>query len=255
MNAHPMTAKPEHIIGILGGMGPAATADFYTKLVALTRVATDQDHPKVVIWADPTIPDRTLALTEGGPDPTPWLLRGATILRRTGATMLAIPCNTAHAFLPAVSAQLGLPVVHMVDEVAKHIETALPHVRTVGVLATSGTLRARLYQRWLADAGITVVAPDQHMQSSHVMPAIRAVKAGRRDEKVAHQLTAAARHLFDRGAQVIVAGCTEIPLGLPLGQAPCPVIDPARVLAQALLDRVGQNTAHAAAGRPTAFAL
>lgn len=249
-----MTTDPDHVIGILGGMGPAATADFYTKLVALTSVATDQDHPKVVIWADPTIPDRTLALTEGGPDPTPWLLRGATILRRAGATLLAIPCNTAHAFLPAVSTQLGLPVVHMVDEVAKHLVTALPHVRAVGLLATTGTIRAQLYQQWLAQAGISVVTPDQHLQSTHVMPAIRAVKAGSRDEKVAEQLTTAARHLFERSAQVIVAGCTEIPLGLPLGQAPCPVIDPATVLAQALLDRVDQTNQHSR-GRQLADAL
>lgn len=247
-----MTMHPDQVIGILGGMGPAATADFYTKLVALTPVTSDQDHPKVVIWADPTIPDRTLALTEGGPDPTPWLLRGATILRRAGATVLAIPCNTAHAFLPAVSAQLGLPVVHLVDEVAKHIVTALPHVRTVGLLATSGTIRAQLYQQWLAGAGITVVTPDEDVQSSQVMPAIRAVKAGRRDEKVAQQLTTAAGHLFERGAQVIVAGCTEIPLGLPLGQSPCPVIDAATVLAQALLDRVDENDSHVGGGQLTA---
>jgi aspartate racemase len=250
-----MTTHPDPVIGILGGMGPAATADFYTKLVALTPVATDQDHPKVVIWADPTIPDRTLALTEGGPDPTPWLLHGATILRSAGATMLAIPCNTAHAFLPAVSSQLGLPVVHMVDEVAKHIVTARPQVRTVGLLATSGTIRAQLYQQWLGEAGISVVTPGEPVQSSHVMPAIRAVKAGRRDETVAQQLTTAARHLFERGAQVIVAGCTEIPLGLPLGQAPCPVIDPATVLAQALLDRVEPTEPRATDGHLTAVAV
>src|SRR3546814_6650974 len=85
------------VIGILGGIGPAATADFYSKLVALTPGSTDQEHPKVVIWADPTVPDRTLALTENGPDPTPWLIRGARVLRESGATTLAIPCNTARS--------------------------------------------------------------------------------------------------------------------------------------------------------------
>ena len=126
------------VIGILGGMGPAATADFYSKLVALTPGSTDQEHPKVVIWADPTVPDRTLALTENGPDPTPWLIRGARVLRESGATTLAIPCNTAHAFLPAISSQLGLPVVHMIDEVARHIRTLSPAVTSVGLLATHG---------------------------------------------------------------------------------------------------------------------
>jgi aspartate racemase len=238
-----MTSTADPVIGILGGMGPAATADFYTKLVSLTRAATDQDHPKVVIWADPTVPDRTLALTENGPDPTPWLLRGATILRSAGATMLAIPCNTAHAFLPAVSSQLGLPVVHMVDEVARHIVTAMPQVRTVGLLATSGTIGAGLYQQWLTPAGITVLSPDEQTQTGDVMPAIRAVKAGRRGDDVRQQLTRAGRHLLDRGAQVVVAGCTEVPLGLPPEHAPCPVIDPAAVLAHALLARVNDHLA------------
>jgi aspartate racemase len=235
------------VIGILGGMGPAATADFYSKLVALTPGVRDQDHPRVVIWADPTIPDRTLALTDDGPDPTPWLLRGAEILRTAGATMLAIPCNTAHAFLPAISARLGVPVVHMIDEVTKHIALAMPAVRTVGLLATSGTIGAGLYQRWFAATGAAVIAPDPQTQTTDVMPAIRALKAGWRDAEVAARLTRAARHLVDRGADVVVAGCTEIPLGLPLDHAPCPVIDPATVLAQALLNRVGSANARSIA--------
>ncbi|MFI9504757.1 aspartate/glutamate racemase family protein [Nocardia sp. NPDC052566] len=225
----------EHIIGILGGMGPAATADFYTKLVSLTPGSIDQEHPKVVIWADPTVPDRTLALTENGPDPTPWLLRGAEVLRAAGATLLAIPCNTAHAFLPPIASQLGMPLVHMIDQVARHISEMSPTVCTVGLLATSGTVRAQLYEQWLSRYGIDVLAPSPDVQSNHVMPAIRAVKGGDRGSGVTDRLAAAANHLVTRGAQLVVAGCTEIPLGLPAAAAPCPVIDPATVLVRALL--------------------
>lgn len=232
------TAAHGAVIGILGGMGPAATADFYTKLVALTPGATDQDHPKVVIWADPTIPDRSLALTGDGPDPTPWLLRGARILRAAGATMLAIPCNTAHAFLPAISSQIGLPVVHMIDEVARHIRGMSPKVASVGLLATSGTIRAQLYQQWLSGRGIDVVVPGPEAQLQLVMPAIRAIKSGVRGPAVSDKLAAAARLLVAGGAQVVVAGCTEIPLGLPGATAPCKVVDPAAVLALAVLERV-----------------
>jgi aspartate racemase len=225
----------QHIIGILGGMGPAATADFYTKLVSLTPGRTDQDHPKVVIWADPTVPDRTLALTEQGPDPTPWLLRGARVLREAGATLIAIPCNTAHAFLPPIASELGLPVVHMIDQVAQHIRDSYPEVTNVGLLATTGTVRAELYQHWLSGYGIEVLVPDPDVQSQLVMPAIRAVKGGDHGPAVTDKLVRAAEHLVDRGAQIVVAGCTEIPLGLPTQAAPCRLIDPATVLAGALL--------------------
>ncbi|MGW4848125.1 aspartate/glutamate racemase family protein [Nocardia brasiliensis] len=217
-------------------MGPAATADLYAKLIALTPGATDQEHPKVVIWADPTVPDRTLALTAGGPDPTPWLLRGAAVLRVAGATVLAIPCNTAHAFLPRIESQLGVPVVHMIDQVARHIHCSGPSVTRVGLLATTGTVRAGLYQRSLAEFGIEVVLPDGQVQDRQVMPGIRAVKASRAGQEVVDQLSAAARYLHHCGAQVLIAGCTEIPLVLPAGNVPCPIVDPAMVLAQTLLE-------------------
>lgn len=203
------------VIGILGGMGPAATADFYSKLVALTPGSTDQEHPKVVIWADPTVPDRTLALTENGPDPTPWLIRGARVLRESGATTLAIPCNTAHAFLPAISSQLGLPVVHMIDEVARHIRTLSPAVTSVGLLATTGTVRTGLYQQWLSEYSIDVLVPGPAIQDELVMPAIRAIKSGNVGDETTDKLVRAADLLVESGAQVVVAGCTEIPLGLP----------------------------------------
>ncbi|MEO7351404.1 MAG: amino acid racemase [Marmoricola sp.] len=228
------------MIGVLGGMGPAATADFYAKLVRLTPAASDQDHPKVVIWGDPTIPDRTLALQGQGPDPSLWLLRGASVLREAGATMLAIPCNTAHAFLPAISAQLGLPVVHMIEETGAYLHTRMPHIHSVGVLATTGTVQSSLYQDWLAGLGVNVIVPDPETQDSLVMPAIRELKAGRSGVEVTAALAAAA-HLVDAGAQVVIAGCTEVPLGLAQDQTPATLIDPTTVLAVALLRRAGHE--------------
>ncbi|TPQ18048.1 aspartate/glutamate racemase family protein [Streptomyces sporangiiformans] len=225
------------IIGILGGMGPAATADFYTKLVSLTPVRSDQDHLKTVIWSDPTVPDRTEALMGRGPDPTPWLLNGSRVLREAGATVIAIPCNTAHAFIPEIADRVGLPIVHMIGEVARHLTRLRPQVRVAGLLATTGTIRAGLYQDWLARAGIDLVLPDQAGQDDQVMPAIRAVKAGQRGTAVSGPLARAARQLVGNGAQAIIAGCTEIPLGLTPRLVPVPLVDPAAVLAGALVHR------------------
>ena len=225
------------VIGILGGMGPAATADFYAKLVSMTPGSTDQDHLKTVIWSDPTIPDRTEALIGDGPDPTPWLLNGGRVLREAGATVIAIPCNTAHAFVPRIRDHLGLPIVHMIDEVAGHLAASRPPVRTAGLLATTGTIRAGLYQEWLARVGIRLVLPDPASQNGEVMAAIRAVKAGERGPAAAAPLTRAAHRLIERGADAIIAGCTEIPLGLAPDAVPVALIDPAVVLARTLIRR------------------
>ncbi|GGW95466.1 aspartate/glutamate racemase family protein [Streptomyces lomondensis] len=230
----PTTAE---IIGILGGMGPAATADFYAKLVATTPGSSDQDHLRTVIWSDPTIPDRTAALLGDGPDPTPWLLDGSRVLREAGATVIAIPCNTAHAFVPRIADHVGLPIIHMIGEVARHLTTLSPRIHTAGLLATTGTVRAGLYQEWLDRFGIRLVLPGTVSQNHEVMTAIHAVKAGIRDDRTTALLSRAAQRLTERGAQAVIAGCTEIPLGLPGDAVGVPLIDPALVLAQALVRR------------------
>ncbi|MFE9643346.1 aspartate/glutamate racemase family protein [Streptomyces sp. NPDC006365] len=232
-----MTVPTTEIIGILGGMGPAATADFYAKLVATTPGSSDQDHLRTVIWSDPTIPDRTEALLGNGPDPTPWLLDGSRVLREAGATVIAIPCNTAHAFVPRIADHVGLPIVHMIGEVARHLTTVSPPVHTVGLLASSGTVRAGLYEEWLDRFGIRLVLPDSASQDREVMTAIHAVKAGTHDGTTTALLTRAAQRLTEQGAQAVIAGCTEIPLGLPIDAVDVPLIDPALVLAQTLVRR------------------
>lgn len=226
------------IIGILGGMGPAATADFYAKLVSATPGSSDQDHLRTVIWSDPTIPDRTEALLGDGPDPTPWLLDGSRVLREAGATVIAIPCNTAHAFVPRIAEHVGLPIVHMIGEVARHLGTLRPRIHTAGLLATTGTVRAGLYQEWLDRFGIRLVLPDATSQDHEVMNAIHAMKAGHHDDATTARLADAARRLTGQGAQAVIAGCTEIPLGLPADAVDVPLVDPALVLAQALVRRV-----------------
>jgi aspartate racemase len=230
--------KTNEVIGILGGMGPAATADFYAKLVASTHVLKDQDHPRVVIWADPAIPDRTEALLDGGEDPTPWMLRGIKILAGAGATMVAIPCNTAHAFIPSLADKAGLPIIHMIGEVARELAETTDPVTRIGLLATTGTCRTGLYQDWMDKRGIEVLLPDGEDQDT-VMMAIRAVKSGQSGAHTQELFARIAHRLVQSGAQAIVAGCTEIPLALHADSLPVPLIDPALVLARAILTRVG----------------
>jgi len=218
-------------------MGPAATADFYTKLVSLTPARRDQDHIRTVIWSDPTVPDRTQALLGKGLDPTPRLIEGSRILRNAGATLIAIPCNAAHAFIPRLTDRVGLPILHMIDEVANHLAALPSPPRTAGLLATTGTVQAGLYQESLHRVGIEVVLPDPTSQEVQVMSVIRAIKSGKRGPFVSDRLTHAAHRLVDLGAQVVIAGCTEIPLGLAPDALAVPLVDPAAVLARAVIRR------------------
>ncbi|MGW0737335.1 aspartate/glutamate racemase family protein [Streptomyces sp. NPDC002851] len=220
-------------IGILGGMGPLATVDFYRKVIEATPAGVDQDHLPVVVWADPTVPDRSAALTGRGPDPTPWLVRGAHRLEAMGARAIATPCNTAHAFLDEVRSSVRVPMLDMIAETVSEIRSCHPDVASVGLLATTGTVRAGLYQRALEAEGLRVVAPGELTQGEAVTGAIRRVKAGGPDAAAACLIERASEELASRGAGLLVAGCTELPLLLGELSADLPVVDPTAVLARA----------------------
>jgi aspartate racemase len=229
-------AKNSERIGILGGMGPAATADIYRKIIAATPAQKDQEHIPVVIWADPRMPDRTEALQNIGPSPVPAMVNGLKHLENDGATFAIIACNTAHAFLPEVQKQIKLPIIHMMDETAAAISARDPKVRKVGLLATGGTIKAGVYQEALKRRGLDCIVPESQSQEK-VMWVIRQVKAGNTSNEVTSTLREVAEALKSSGAEVAVLGCTELPLVLQDGQASLPLIDATEVLAKAAVKR------------------
>lgn len=217
------------LVGILGGMGPAATVDFYSKLIAATPAATDQQHLRVMIWADPTVPDRSQAIVGHGEDPTPKLAEGAQQLKDAGAAFYVAACNGSHAFLPRVREQVDLEYVSMIEVTAEHL-SALPYVKAAGLLATDATLTAGLYQDSLAAYGVQPIVPELAEQHT-VMEAIYAVKAGSLGHELRAGLVRVAESLVAQGADVIVAACTEIPLAMTTEESPRPLVDPAVLLA------------------------
>lgn len=223
------------VVGILGGMGPAATADLYQKIIAATPATRDQEHLHVVVWADPTVPDRTDALLHGGPDPTPWLVRGAEGLAAMGASFIAVPCNTAHAFFPRIVRAVNIPLIHMMDETAAAIEVGYPMVERVGLLATSGTIVVGLYQEACARHHIEVAVPTDELQERCVMGAIQRVKAGDTGPEVTALLAEAATYLVSQRSELLITGCTELPLVFQSEDASVPVIDPTQALAEAVV--------------------
>lgn len=204
----------EKILGVLGGMGPLASAHFMLRLTMLTPAERDQEHIPAVLWSDPRVPDRTQGRLAGGADPLPWLLRGVRGLRQAGCGAIAIPCNTAHGWYQEMAAG-GVPILHIVDAASAELRKILPD-GTVGVMGTAGTLAMRLYQDRLERQGWRCIVPSEAEMSAQVTPAIAAVKANRVGEAFA-PLAAVVQSLAARGAGAVVLGCTEIPLGIQAG--------------------------------------
>jgi aspartate racemase len=225
----------DKILGVLGGMGPLASAQFMLRLTLLTPAQRDQDHIPAVLWSDPRVPDRTRGRLEGGDDPLPWLLRGVRGLRQVGCGAIAIPCNTAHGWYEPMAAE-GVPILHIVDAAADALRKVAPE-GVVGIMGTAATLAMRLYQDRLERQGWRCVVPTEAEMADHVSPGIAAVKANRVSEAYA-PLACVVRSLAARGARAVVLGCTEIPLGIQAGDwrsLPVPLIDTIDALALAAI--------------------
>lgn len=223
-------------VGVVGGMGPAATARFYEVLVSATPADRDQDHIPVVIWADPRIPDRSAALLGVGDSPLPYLLGITRTLVDVGAALLAMPCNTAHVYLADLRAAASpVPFVDIVEESMRSVRRVTVAPALIAVFATRGTLRAGLYQSALEAAGSRVVLPSDRQQEQ-VDNAIAGVKRGTFGEAAAC-LRQVAGELEQEGVDAILAACTELAIGFGSCDMPLPVIDSGASLAAGVVSR------------------
>lgn len=208
-------------IGILGGMGPAATSDLFAKLIAATGAKLDQDHLRILIDNNPRIPNRNDAIAGRGPSPGPQLAAGARGLQDAGADLLVIACNTAHAFQSEIEAAVTIPLLSMIDAT---VDAAMDNGgERFGVLAADGCRRARLYDRAFEARGVKALLLDDSAQAEF-MDLIFRVKAGDTGADVRDRMAALALSLNARGAQAIVAACTEVPLVLSPDTLAIPVI-------------------------------
>lgn len=234
-------------LGVLGGMGPLATADFLRKLVLKTDAATDQGHIPVLLYGDCTTPDRTAAIVDEGPSPLPQLLDGIRFLNRGGAVAICIPCNSAHRWYDEMRDASDAPVLHIVAASARQVRRKNAGARMVGVLSTFGTHRMGMYSESLAALGYAVVAPSEREFEALISPAIAMSKANMWVEAEAHYGEAAQR-LFARGAEIIVLGCTEIPVGMArqVREDPTRFVDSNDALVDAVIDHFAspQSRAH-----------
>ncbi len=226
--------KMEKTIGILGGMGPLATADLFTKIINLTKADGDNDHIRVFIDSNSKIPDRTQAILHGGADPLPYMIASAKKLETIGASVIIIPCNTAHYFFEATAESVTTPFIHMIEETAK----AVPEGAAVGLLATTATVNTKIYHRALEKYGVRLLCPDDKRQTL-VMDAMFAIKGGRAPDRAG--FTEVLDSLKEKGAEYFIMGCTEMPMVFSSLSLSEPVIDPATVLAKAAIRFCGKQ--------------
>jgi aspartate racemase len=227
------------VVGVLGGMGPLATVDFLRKLVDATPAATDQEHVPVVVSSIPQVPDRTAAFRGEGGSPLAAMVASGRRLVAAGAGLVVVPCNTAHLWFDGVQQALDLPMLHLVDAAMAEVQVQLDAGGsggtggTVGLLATDATLASGLYLNRPPPDGRRVAwrLPTAGEMLELVMPGIAAVKAGDLPQG-AQRLARAACALRARGADVVVMGCTEIPLVLDAEAAGLPVVDATAALAR-----------------------
>ena len=232
------------VLGVLGGMGPLATVDFLRKLIEETPAARDEDHLPVIAWSVPQIPDRPAAITGDGESPLPALLAGVRTLKAAGAVALAIPCNTAHYWYDDMVRAGGLPIIHIADAALAELESRHIAGKTVGLIATKGTLAAGFFQERLAAHGYQHVTNTDSEIEEFVLPAIVHVKRNEL-EAAGALLTTAVDKVIAGGAHGIILACTETPVvldRLPL-QLSAQCVDATRALAQACVKWWKENQA------------
>ena len=206
------------MIGVLGGMGPLATLDFFNKVLEATPAKGDADHVPLLIQSDPRIPSRPPAILSGGRSPLPELLAGRDRLIAAGATALVMPCNTAHFWFADLVKGCAVPFISIVDASVHELHD-LGHVgKPIGLIATRATMTAHIFETPLKRAGYALIQPDENMMVTLVLPAIELVKAGHAQQG-GNLIEKAVQALLAQGAGAVVLACTEMPVALDAVQS------------------------------------
>lgn len=218
------------ILGIIGGMGPLATVKLFEMIVLMTKANSDQEHIHILIDNNTSIPDRTNYIVNNkGEDPRLKLIESAKRLEKMGADFLVMPCNTAHHFYDDIVEKINVPFINMIEESAKYIKERYPNVKKIGLLATNGTIRAEIYHRIFKDFDLEVLTPAEENQK-YVMELIYNIKEDISQDNL-HGFYKAMDDLKEKGAELFVAGCTEISVAIDLFNLKGNIVDAMKVLA------------------------
>lgn len=194
-------------LGIIGGLGPMASAYFLRLIVEMTDAKADQEHIEVILHSKPQIPDRTqFILGKSSENPMPQLIETGRSLLAQGANVIAIPCITAHFFQKRLEEEIGAYIINTIEETARYLKSE--GISCAGIMATKGTIQSKLFQRVFKDYGITCRIPGAAGQDKVMHIIYDNVKAGLPVEMDIFEQVS--KELHDGGAEVILLGCTEL---------------------------------------------
>lgn len=225
-------------IGILGGMGPLATADLFRKIILRTDASSDRDHIHVFIDSNTSIPDRTEFILGRGPSPLSEMVKSAIKLEMMGADIIVMPCNTAHYFYDDIKKYIKADFINMIEETASEIMNSGKNVKTA-LLATEGTCAAGVYDKVFAKKGMEMLKPEKEMQDI-VTSVIYNVKKGLFD-KYAGNLEKVINAMKKKGAELFILGCTELPLYFETLGIMEIIADPTDILARCAVKKSGKK--------------
>ncbi len=224
-------------LGILGGMGPQATQDFYQRILDRTDASCDQEHLPVIILSDTQMPDRTAAILSGrGETCFARLLSDAKMLQEMGCTAIAIPCNTSHYFVDDLQRELSIPIVHMIRETVNFLAQG-GEIRKVGILATDGTVRTGIYQRECERQGLLSVSPPPELQAVVMSIIYDEIKKGEKGSR--EKFAAIDRFLRQTGCDGAILGCTELSVYRTCHGLPDYYVDAMDILARRCIEICG----------------
>lgn len=230
-----MSDDQELVLGVIGGLGPEATHDFFGKVLMHSKATKDQDHIHMIIENNPKTPNRNDAIAGKGPSPGSALAGMASALERAGVDFIVMACNTAHAFEADIRAATQKPFVSLIDEVVDEVRNGHPNAKRVGLLAAQGCLDAGIYNTAFGRHGIDILQLDKPSQA-RFMKLLYRIKSGEHGTDIRTNMQQLGEELIAKGADILVAGCTEVPLVLKSGQNAKPLIDSTDVLARRCVD-------------------
>lgn len=225
-------------IGILGGMGPAATVSLFQNIIESTIVKVDQDHIPIVIINDPKIPDRTKFITGTGESPIPNMIKNLQKLKGIGASVAMIPCMTAHTFIDELQESIDIPIVNGIELAQLKIERLL-NANRIGLLATEGSIKSKVYNHYI---NREIITPDDltQLELMNLIYGKNGIKAGNTTEPIISKLSDIVKKLQEKNIQALIAGCTELSLVMDKIDITIPIIDPLYLLAEKAVE-IGQR--------------
>ncbi len=227
-------ARGRQAVGVIGGLGPAATLRFFDRVLQLTPVTTEAEHLRLIIDCNPGIPDINSSLLADDSRAEDALVATASALERAGAQRLVMICNAAHYYAPAIEASVNIPFDSMIEAAVERAATLMPQGGRAGVLATDGCLRSGVFQSALEAHGIDSVEPDA-ARAIEFMDVLARLRAGATPEDCSAPLNSIVSAMVADGAQCIIVGCTEAQQAMDQLGVAIPIIDPVQEIAAGIV--------------------